>query len=115
MPTLLTVKAAERSTYIVSAAFTDDEGVEVTPDSITWTLTDDDGSVINSRLNVAVAMTASSIDIVLSGSDLALQLNESGDVIRVLKISAVYTSDAGSNLPLIDDARFILQDIVAVS
>lgn len=115
MPTLLTTTAEEKSTLIVTAAFADEDGGDVIPSSITWTLTDSAGIVINSREDVEVASPAASVDIVLSGDDLALQTGESGSVLRVLTVESIYDSGAGSDLPLKDSVKFLLNDLVAIS
>lgn len=51
--TELTVKATDEGTYIIKAAFSDDEGA-FTPTSINWSLSLPDGSIVNSRLDVSV-------------------------------------------------------------
>lgn len=111
MPTTLTTRAIDKSTYVINCAFTDEAGAAVIPDSITWTLTDDAGTVINSRSAVAVAPPAASIDIVLSGND----LKYSDGAPRVLTINAVYDSTLGSNLPLKDSVRFMVSDLISVT
>jgi hypothetical protein len=108
--TVLTTKARDRSTYIVTAAFTDKAGASVIPDSITWTLTDAAGTIINSREAVAVAVPAASIDIVLSGADLDYDDGRA----RVLLIEAVYDSDEGDNLPSKEECYFEVTDLLAV-
>jgi len=110
--TTLTTVAQEEGTYIITAAFTDEGDSAVTPNVITWTLTDRDGDVINSREDVSVDTPASSIDIVLSGDDLAIGTN---GISRVLLVEATYDSDAGSDLPLKGQVRFNIDDYVAVT
>jgi len=114
MITEIATHATEKSTYSVTVSFTDEAGDAVTPNSITWTLTDKDGTVINSRQDVSVT-PATSVTITLSGDDLALQSGEVGGVVRVLTISATYDSDLGSNLPLKSEARFIVDDLKSVT
>lgn len=113
MPTNLTTTANEKSTYIITASFTDDSGASVVPSSITWSLTDVNGTVINSREDVSVSIPAASIDIVLSGDDLAL--SDGNDVVRVLTIKAHYSSSMGANLPLNDSCRFIIKNLKAIT
>ena len=112
MTTQLTEMAKEGSTFVVQAAFTNEDGDAVTPDSIAWTLTDAAGRVVNSREDVAVGTPASTIHIVLSGDDLLFD----GYVgqMRVLTVEATYTSALGSGLPLNDVARFAVAPLVAV-
>ena len=113
MATNLNIKATEESTYIVSSAFTDEDGNALVPTSITWTLTDMDGSVINSREDVAVAVPAATIYVVLSGDDLAVGATEANPV-RIVTISAVYTSSYGVGLPLKKAAAFKIENLISV-
>ena len=112
MATVLGTKAPEEGTYILTVAFKDDTGTAVVPDSITWTETDTSGSVVNSRLNVAVAVPAASITIVLSGADLAIQ--RPSILGRIVTIEAVYDSDAGNDLPLNAEIRFTIEPLVNI-
>lgn len=114
MPTTLTINAAEESTFVVNVAFTDEDSTAVTPTAATWTLTDCDGSIINSREDVTVSSLSSAIDIVLSGDDLALQ-SGSDNGSRILLIEATYDSTLASGLPLKDQAEFFIADLVAVT
>lgn len=112
MATNLTVNATERSTYVITAAFTDEDGAAVVPNAITWTLTDTIGTVINSRDGVAVAVPASSIDIVLSGADLAVGGYNSP--LRIFTIEATYNSALGNDLPLTGAAQFSIEALAGV-
>lgn len=107
------VRAKERSTLAVDLTFRDEDGSAVAPSSATWTLTDTSGTVINSRSAVSIASPESAETIVLSGADLAN--TSSVPVQRVLTIEAVYSSDLGSNLPLKQEIRFLVDPLVAVS
>lgn len=115
MPVTLTKKAHEEGTYVVTCDFYDDLGAAVAPDTLAWTLTDEGGTVINSRTDVAVSSPTSSEDIVLSGDDLALQTGEVGDTARILTIEATYDSTTGLDLPLKDTALFYIKDFKAVT
>ena len=112
MPTVLTTHAVEKSTFVITVAFQDEQGNAVTPNELTWTLTDMNGNIINGRDQVSIT-PASSVDIVLSGDDLALE----GDApeLRVLTVAGTYSSDIGSDLPIKDSVRFIVDNLVAVS
>jgi len=110
--TVLSDKAAEESTYIVTVAFTDEDGTAVTPNSITWTLTDSDGNTINSRSGVSIAVPAASNDIVLQGDDLAIQ--RPSMLRRRMTISAPYDSGAGSSLPFRGEIEFEITPLLNV-
>ena len=115
MPTKLTSYAVEKSTFAIVSAFTDEDGDAVTPDSITWTLCDDSGTVINNLEDQAVSSPAASVTIVLSGDDLQV-LDETNDFeIRHLEISAVFDSDLGDDLPLKDRAEFKVINLKSIT
>lgn len=114
MPTTLSVHATERSTYIITASFTDEDGDPVTPNApLTWTLTDRDGNVINSRSAVTIAPDTS-VDIVLTNNDLAIGTGASSRM-YVLLIEGTYDSTLGSGLSLRDEARFTIDNLVKVT
>lgn len=116
MATILTTVAQEQSTYIITCAFTDEDGDAVIPDSIVWSLTDTDGTVINSRDQEAVSVPAASVDIVLSGDDLALQSGETATKIqRRLLVEAVADTDAGNDLPLKAEAIFLIENLTKIT
>jgi hypothetical protein len=109
----ITEKVAEKSTHTWTVTFTDEDDAAVTPDSITWTLTDEDGAVINSRSAVAVSSPAASNDITLSGDDLAI--SDENKLERRLTIEAVIDLAAGNDKPVKGELTFYLQPLVAVS
>ncbi len=117
MPTKLSEKAVEGSTFTIQAEFN-----EVLPDGtktpivpnvpLVWSLRDKDGNVINSRS--AVPLTpAQSVYIVLFGADLALTANH--PVRRFVTITGTYNGLAGNDLPLIDEASFQILNLVGVT
>ena len=110
MPTELAGTAIEESTFIVTASFTDEDDAAVTPNTVTWTLTDADGVVINSQLDGSVT-PGTAVEIVLSGDDLALDAGRTSE--RVLLIEGDYDSAAGSGLPLRDECRFDVTNLKA--
>ena len=112
--TLLATLAAEESTYVVAVSFRDANDAEVVPDSITWSLRDPDGTIINSRVAVAVAAPAADINIVLTGDDLAKRRTQRYEP-RLVHVDAVYTSDLGAGLPYHGEFLFYIEDLVAVS
>lgn len=119
MPTVIKIDdqyAVEESTAKITIVFTDEDEAAVTPSAITWTLTDADGTVINSRDGVSVDSPASTINIALSGDDLAIQAGETGEAVsRIFTIEATYSSDLGADLPLKDSLKFPLVDLIAVT
>jgi hypothetical protein len=114
MPITISTKANEESTFALDATFYDEDDLEITPNTVTWTLTDTAGTVINNR--TAQSITAdTTVTIVLKGDDLALQTGEVGSAKRILTIEAVYDSNIGSNLPLKEAAHFRVVDLKAIT
>ena len=100
----LNVLAKEESTYIISSNFKDENDQAVIPKTIHWSLSDIDGIIINSREDVEITNLDSSVDILLSGDDLALP--DESNPWRILIIKATYNSTLGVNLPLNEECRF---------
>ena len=116
MPTTITTNADERSTYIVTCVFTDEDDVLVVPESIKWSLTNTNGLVINARNQVVIAVPDSSIDVVLSGDDLDILGNEGAldTVKRHFIVEAEYDSAAGTDLPLNDEMIFSINNLTKI-
>jgi len=75
-----------------------------TPTALTWSLTDDDGNVINSRTGVAIVTPGTSNAVVISGDD----LKDDGEG-RIFTLNGVYNSSTyGNNLPIKAQARFVI-------
>ena len=113
MPTTITTKVPEKSTVVFTFVFTDTAGDAVTPDSIKWSLSLDDGTPVNARTDVAIGSPAASVDVVLSGLDTAVIAN--ANETRILTVEATYTSTEGSGLPLNEEAKFFIDPLVNVS
>lgn len=112
MTTYLSAHALEQATFGITLSFTDEDGAALTPNSgLVWTLTDVSGNVINSREDESIT-AGSTITIVLSGDDLAIGTNGKE---RVVTVQGTYNSDLGTNLPLIQEVRFFIDDLLIVS
>lgn len=110
--TTLTISPAEEGTAIVTASFTDENGAAEIPNAgtLTWTLTDRHGRVINDREDVAIA-SAASVVVILTGDDLAI--GEYG-LNRVITFEGLYNSTLGNNLPIKIRGHFSITDFEAV-
>jgi hypothetical protein len=115
--TTLTVNANEEGTLVVTCEFEDETGSSVTPSSITWSLLNSDGDIINSRQDVAVATPAASVDIVLHGDDLAMSAVEqnNGSAARYLTLKATYNSSSGTGLSLRDGCTFDICNLIGIT
>lgn len=108
--------AVEKSTYIVTLTFIDEDDDPVTPASGTWTLTDEDGTVINSREDEVISSLDTSVDVVLSGDDLAVSSGFTGNAeSRIFTFEGTYNSDLGAGLPLRDQLKFPVYNLGAVT
>jgi hypothetical protein len=75
----------------------------ITPDSVTWSLYDEDGEIVNSREDED-ATPGETTYITLSGSDLPAT---SDDVLYLtLKVVAVIDTDYGNDLPTPEELTF---------
>jgi hypothetical protein len=108
MPTLLTTSAVDLSTYVVTASFTDETGAAVTPDTLVWSLYDEDGQVINARSDVAL-IPGETVTIVLSGAD----LRYSDGMRRYIVLEGTYDSTNGDDLPLREQVAIDVIKLVA--
>ena len=105
--TTLTLKATNEGTYIVTSAFTDADGTAVTPNTLTWNLTDYDGNMINARSAVSIVTPSTSNAVVLGADDLD---NDDGFE-RVFTIEGDYDSVTyGNGLPLRQQAKFTIEE-----
>ncbi len=107
----LTTHAVERSTYIVDAQFSNASSTTFVPTTVSWTLSDRDGTDQNGRTGVS-ASAATTVTIVLSGSDLTLVAGDDG--MRIIYFEVVYNSTYGNGLELKEEANFIIDSLVNI-
>ena len=94
----------------------DEDNDAVTPATGTWTLTDEDGTVINGREDVAISGLSTSNDVVLSGDDLAVSTGFTGvSEKRIFTFEGSYDSDLGAGLPLRDQLIFPVYNLGAIT
>jgi len=112
MPIVMDDEAIEESTFVIAVSFLDENGNAVAPNNgLKWHLTDLFGNIVNSREDVAIT-PATTVTILLMGDDLALP-NRS-DPLRVVTVEGTYNSSLGNDLPLKDEARFRIRNLVKV-
>jgi hypothetical protein len=107
--------APERGTKSITLSdFLDEADATATMKTLSWTLVDLDGAVVNSR--TAVALTpAASVSFVLSGDDLALSGSTSKDRKRRVTIKGTYDSDLGTDLPLTAEVEFEIDQFIGIT
>jgi hypothetical protein len=110
MPVTLKLNAKDGSTYIVSYAFTDEDGINVIPDTIKWSLYNERNEVVNGREDVVIIPSTPSGYIVLQGDDLLFN----GGRKRTIVVEATYTGRLGFGLPLNDSATFYINDLPGI-
>lgn len=108
----LTTKAEEGSTYIIRATYYDEDGNAVTPATVTWTLTNGDGDIVNSREDISISTPSTYNDIVLGAAD--TKCSSFKDETRKLILEYTYDSAAGTGLPGTAQVSFIVQKILTV-
>lgn len=112
----LTTEAVEQSTYVIVSSFYNESGIAETPNSATWTLTDEYGTVINERADVAMT-PGTSVSTLLSGDDLQILSSEvSKEVVnRIFSVEALYDSALQNNVPLKSSVVFQLRNLRVTS
>lgn len=100
----------EKSTAIISLAFTDEGGAAVTPTELSWQLQRINKTIVNGR-SFAVSPVAGS-EVVLSGLDLAI-FGASDSGARIFSIHGLYDSAAGVGLPINDEIKFNIERLVS--
>lgn len=110
--TTISVKPMQEGSAFVTVTFADENGDPVTPNTgtLTWTLTDRSGNVVNMRDQVPVAEDAS-VTIVVSGDDLA---KTSKGLIRVILFECEYDSSEGDDIPLKTQGSFSIEEVLAL-
>jgi len=104
---VLDESAINLSTFIIEGAFTDQDGAVITPTSLTWSLTDNWGNIINLRDSVVIDPPTDTFTVVLSGDDLDQEVSPN----RIFIVEAVYTSITyGAGLPIKQQASFTIDD-----
>ena len=107
------MQVEEKSTLAILVEFFDETGTAVTPTSASFTLTNEAGSIVNSRNQSAISPADGSAVVVLTGNDLALTAGENGK--RKLLVLATYNSTNGSGLSLRKEYDFSVINLVGVT
>lgn len=115
MATKLSATPTEEGTLGITVTFYDDAGAAVAPSTLTWTLTNSAGTVVNNRDAVSVSSPSSSETITLSGNDLQI-LSSTDDGLRYVTFEGTYDSSTlGSGLPLKAACTFYVENLPSVT
>ena len=99
----INIMPKDESSATITFTYTGEDGTAVTPTSVTWTLTDLLGKIINSREDVSIVTPSTSNTFLLSGDDLDGSDGEG----RIVTCNAVYTSETyGAGIPLREQGHF---------
>ena len=126
MATELAVKAQESGSLVLEGTMKIGNTAIVPDANPTWTLTKLDGTVINSRQDVSVTPSGSTLTIVLSDADLQIFADDPIQVVslpnvgpvqlrqgkRVLLVEFTYDSAAGNNLPVKHQTFFTVEEVI---
>jgi len=111
----VSLSAVEESSIFVSAAFTDEDDVAVTPNVVTWTLSDVSGNVINSRSDVSVTPDTT-VTVLLEGDDLPWSGSNTSDAYNIyILFEAEYDSGSETDIPLKEQETISVRNLQAVS
>lgn len=116
MTTVLTDSANEESTFAIEITFKDEDGNEVTPSTMVWSLVDANGDFINEREEVSIDSPSSTETIVLTGDDLRILEDEErrSTVKRWVVFEGRYNSNIGNDLYLKDQVEFTITNLKKV-
>ena len=106
--------AVEKSSYFPIVSFFDEDVATEDVKTLTWTLTDIFGNIINGRDAVVVANPSSVETVVLSDGDLAV-FGDNDRLQRLITFEATYDSDLGNDLPLKGVGEFTIIPLVAIA
>lgn len=105
MPVITTLSdVPEQTTKAVTMAFEDEDGQDVVPNSLVWSLYNEDGDIVNDKEDVEIETPAATVTIAVYGDDLVYT---DGRKRRVV-VTGTYDSTLGSDLPLVGIAEFNL-------
>ena len=103
----LSLNAKEESTYIIVCAFFDENGAPVVPASnVEWTLIAGDGNTV---IGTGSESAGAEVSVVLSGEQLAISRGAKES--RFFLVETSYNSNLGANLPLKEEASFIIENL----
>ena len=109
MPAKIEVHAREENSYTVVCTFTDEDDSGCVPNTLTWTLTDMDGNVLNGRDAVSVSPSATAENILLAPTDTTIISGQNNK--RLFLVEWTYDSDYGTGLYGKEQAIFVIDDL----
>lgn len=111
MKTRLPTKARERTSYVVRAFFTDEEGRPIKPDSLNWSLVDSNGGTVNRRERIEIPKPSCAENIVLAADDLTLGRGRSREMRAIVFRGKFWPPLAGKLLSFEQQATFLVEAV----
>lgn len=105
----LDIVVNDKSSLFLTLTFTDEDGASATPKTVTYTLMDADGTIINLREDVSVT-PASSMTIVLSGNDVDYDDGSK----RVILFKITYDSSLENDVPFNAEYSFTINNLIGL-
>lgn len=106
----------EGGTGVIRVSFEDENGDAMTPDTLYWSLRDEDEDIVNERDEVQITSLGTSVDIVLQGDDLPAKEVKGQDYYHLwVVLKGTYTSTYGSALPFADQVRISVEPLKGVT
>lgn len=102
--------ARDGNTYVVVVKPQDEDGTAVTPNSMSYTLTNEYGRIVNSKDHVVITPSTEA-SVVLSAADVKYA---EGTRRRVI-LEGKYNSTLGSSMDLVDWTEFGIEDVPHVT
>lgn len=99
----------EGSAIVMVVYFKDFGGIDFTPLTCVWSLSDSKGVIVNSRDRVSVDVEGVTHNFLVSGDDL-LYVVDKGK--RVFTVEGTYNSMYGTNVPFREEASFSCRNTV---
>jgi hypothetical protein len=103
----------DQSSIVIKVDFTDEAGDPVSPESASWTLTDGNEEVINSRQDVSITALSETVYISLTANDLiAKQECDPAKNTRIFVVTSTYISSlTGDTLQARQGATFVIDNL----
>jgi hypothetical protein len=106
MPLILTGRANQGGSVGMKITIVDENGDALIPTAATWTLTDLEGNVINSRTDVAISPLASEMTVLMSGDDLQIADETNEYEIQLFSFEGTYDPGDASAVPITESGEF---------
>ena len=109
----IVTKVKERSEITFRLTFAQGDGSELVPKSIKWSLSTDDGTIVNSRRDETIATPAAVVDVKLWGDDTAL-IDGIESVTRAFTVRALFDDGTDIDVELNNEVLFDIDPIINV-